>query len=1086
MRPIQLTMSAFGPYAGTCTLSMEALGEQGLYLITGDTGAGKTTLFDAIAFALFGAPSGESREPGMLRSKYAQPETPTYVELDFAYRGERYRVRRNPAYERPARRGSGMKTEAANAELTLPDGAVICRVRAVDQRIREILGVDRDQFSQIAMIAQGDFLRLLLASTEERKAIFSRIFQTGRYDQLQRRLKQEVRNLEGEYRSLEERRSYAIARVRIPEGHTLRPRWEAVQAGAVSFGEAVAVLDELLEQETAQQKSDTSALKTLETALTAIDRQMEQGRSRLRQQQRLESVRVDVKRRTAELEQQRQAEQTARDQLPKAAELGEQLTLMKNELPHFEELERLRNSAQAMERSLDRRRTELETMKRQMEGQQRQLEQERAQRAALENAGEALAELRHRQDLARQRVEALAQLARRWQVFGNGERRLAQMQEEQRQQTSGLEDLLRQESALKEELIALRPAAAALEQEKARLDQTAARLRELGELEVQQRRCRKLSEDTERAESSYLGQRRRSTALRERYQQHYTLFLDGQAGVLAQTLAAGQPCPVCGSLEHPVPAPLRQEVPTEQALERERKAADAAQTELESASRQAHGARVALESAQRTLKERAAALLGEEMAADLSATLRRERSTTEQARAALEQSIASLSAQVRRCVVLEQRLPKKELERRSLEEQVQAGAREIARAQAAMETAREELNLLRERLLDQVPWEQTGQKTNEARKAAAADLSDLERNIKEEEVRRKRREELDALLPQRESALKTMREQLNNGAAEDAGERSRLGSLLERCQELRQGLSCESRAALEARIAQTLREKQGIEQAAEVQRQRCSKAQQALSLAQGEEKSLSELLAQLPELNLPALEEQERTLKEQRDQLRRQSSQRAAALEENRRCREEIAELSQALTEQEGRLTMVRALSRTANGEINGKEKVMLETFVQMSVFERVVERANLRFRIMSSGQYELKRRISAGNNRSQSGLDMDVLDHYNGSLRSVNTLSGGESFMAALSLALGLSDEIRASAGGIRLDTLFVDEGFGSLDEESLRQAIRALERLTDGSQRLVGIISHVAELRERIPRQIQVRRERSGGSRCSVVAGD
>ena len=184
----------------------------------------------------------------------------------------------------------------------------------------------------------------------------------------------------------------------------------------------------------------------------------------------------------------------------------------------------------------------------------------------------------------------------------------------------------------------------------------------------------------------------------------------------------------------------------------------------------------------------------------------------------------------------------------------------------------------------------------------------------------------------------------------------------------------------------------------------------------------------------------------------------------------------------EKRYTWLKALSNTANGSISGKEKVMLETYIQMTYFDRIVARANTRFMIMSGGQYELKRRKEAENNRSQSGLDLDVIDHYNGTERSVKTLSGGEYFKASLSLALGLSDEIQASAGGVKLDTMFVDEGFGSLDEESLDQAMKALMSLVDGN-RLVGIISHVADLKNRIDKQIIVTKEKSGGSKAQII---
>ena len=205
-------------------------------------------------------------------------------------------------------------------------------------------------------------------------------------------------------------------------------------------------------------------------------------------------------------------------------------------------------------------------------------------------------------------------------------------------------------------------------------------------------------------------------------------------------------------------------------------------------------------------------------------------------------------------------------------------------------------------------------------------------------------------------------------------------------------------------------------------------------------------------------------------------------LHNNRFILDKILRNINELSETEKKLMCVKSLSDTANGNISGKEKIMLEAYVQMRYFNRIIDRANVRLMTMSDGQYELKRRVGADNNRSQSGLDLDVIDHYNGTERSVKTLSGGESFKASLALALGLSDEIQSSSGGIRLETMFIDEGFGSLDEESLSQALKALTELSEGD-RTVGIISHVTELKERIDRQVVVTKNKFGGSKISVV---
>ena len=250
---------------------------------------------------------------------------------------------------------------------------------------------------------------------------------------------------------------------------------------------------------------------------------------------------------------------------------------------------------------------------------------------------------------------------------------------------------------------------------------------------------------------------------------------------------------------------------------------------------------------------------------------------------------------------------------------------------------------------------------------------------------------------------------------------------------------------------------------------------------QGNIDNYSAQLADLPELDEPAERAQLQAIADRMGLLRGQATELAVRLDGNRLAREQISRSSTLLDETEARYRMIRTLSNTANGNLPGKEKLMLETFVQTTFFDRIIARANTRLLVMTSGQYELIRRIQPGTGRSQTGLDLDVIDHYNATTRSVRTLSGGEAFKASLSLALGLSEQIQAQAGGIRLDTMFVDEGFGSLDEESLRQAIAALSGLSSG-ERLVGIISHVSELKERIDRQIIVIKDRTGGSRASI----
>ncbi len=1083
MRPIRLTMSAFGPYAERCVLELDSLGTSGLYLITGDTGAGKTTIFDAISFALFGEASGQNRESGMLRSKYAAADTPTFVELVFAYRQKTYTVRRNPSYERPAKRGTGMKLESANAELTLPDGAVITRTRAVDAKVREILGVDRDQFSQIAMIAQGDFLKLLLASTEERKAIFSRIFQTGRYDVLQRRLKQDVKTLLDGCRDLTNLRNHAVQSVRLREEHPLVTAWDSVLDGQANTGETVALLKQVMETDCAEQQRMVQDLATLDTELTELTRRMEQGAHRAEQQRRLLQLQKQIEHLTGELAAREEAEQRAKDALPQAEALGKQSILFKNELPRYQELEQLTDAAAQLERSLGEQQRAAEEEQKDLERQQRELSDAKEELAQLSDAGEVLAELRHRLDTLTDKQNELTLLDRKWRGYRSGERKLAGMCREQQLRDQQLRDRQTTLAGLEAELNALRDAGERLAALNGQLDQITTRQGDLAELERKQGACEELERALQRDREEYQKRKQRSDQAQMNYSRLNTLFLDCQAGILAQTLQKGVPCPVCGSLEHPNPARQAAQVPTETELNQAKAEADRAMERTQRASQNAHGAWVALESAKKDLEERGGLLLDGCALPLIPQRITEETTRLDQQRRRLREDCARAKEQTVRRDKLEQQLSAQREENQKLDEQVRQGAQAIAAANAAMEAAKEDLTQRAERLLTPGEWEQIGLRTASAGAENTAALRETEAQLQRETARKQRKSQLDALIPRQEHAVTELRTRLSDRETQMAAGQADLRNRREQCARLRAGLPFESREQLEREVQSLEQRKHGIESSAASAQQQCEAARQALSAARGEEKSLSELLAQLPQTDMAALGEQQAALKEKRRGTQAELNRLNTNLEVNADCLKQMESLSSELAGLEQRLSMVQALSRTANGDIAGKEKIMLETFVQMSFFDRIVERANLRFRIMSNGQYELKRRTTAGNNRSQSGLDMDVLDHYNGSLRSVNTLSGGESFMASLSLALGLSDEIQASSGGVQLDTMFVDEGFGSLDEESLQQAIRALQSLTDGTQRLVGIISHVSELKERIPRQILVTRQKSGGSCCTVV---
>ena len=911
MRPLKLTMSAFGPYAGQTTVDFDALGTTGLYLITGDTGAGKTTIFDAIAYALYGEASGETRESSMLRSKYAEPETPTFVELIFANGGERYTVRRNPEYTRPKTRGTGTTVQKADAELTMPDGRVITKTREVTAAVTEVIGVDRAQFSRIAMIAQGEFRRLLLAQTDERKAIFRQIFRTGKYLALQNRLKDDAAALEKTCGEL-------VAALRST-AETIGCDDPGALPDAEDTDALLTALDALID-------ADADARAQMNTKHEQAKAQHARLLTDLGKAQAVEQARAELKTAEADLQQAQREQAAARTALdtaeakqPNMEQLLQDIARLQDALSQYEQLDKQRAQARAAREALEEKTAALELARTQAQTAEQACKDTRAQLAEQPTLAVAAEQTAQEQKAAEQRCKALTELDR------------------------------------------------------------------------QRKRCAELQEKLEAAQEKYTRAAEAAQAASAYYSALDRAYLDAQAGILARTLTPGQPCPVCGATEHPCPAAAPEQTPD--AAARKRAKADS-------------------ERAQRDAEARSAE------AADLRGQLTAVREALETACAALTPPLDPDT--------LAEALPA-----------LRAAAARDAEALAAQHTAQQQA------------------------------LSALQA--------------LEAGLPAQEEALRRQQADIQERAQELSARAARCAELDAETERRAQELPHENRAAAQRALVETRTQCEALQQALDTARERSSAAQSVLAALTGKRDALRAQIQAAPPADIAALRTRRDALTVRAEQLQRQISTCDARLEQNRAARTAIDTRRQQHAAVRARWQWVHALAATANGAVPGKEKIMLETYIQTAYFDRILGRANTRLLIMSGGQYELRRCARAGDNRSQTGLELEVIDHYNGTARSVKTLSGGETFAASLSLALGLSDEVQSSAGGVQLEAMFVDEGFGSLDSEALQQALAALVGVSGGS-RIVGIISHVAELKERIDRQIVVCKERSGGSFAAI----
>lgn len=919
MRPLKLTISGFGPYAGTQELDFSRLGTGGLYLITGDTGAGKTTIFDAITYALFGEASGDSRDASMLRSKYAAPDTPTYVELTFDYGGKSYQVKRSPEYTRAKTRGTGNTKQAATAELIYPNGNVVTKLKEVNTAIRDIIGLTRAQFSQIAMISQGDFRKLLQAGTEERQKIFRDIFRTKFYDLLQSKLKENVLAVGREKDEISRSIGQYMHSVTCKEDSVYSPDAEKARAGQLPMAEFQKVLEAILEEDTGAEKKLDSDLDAVEKELDAVKEQLTKAEAYQKEKTELFGKQEQERALSTQLQETKGAKDAAKDTEPQQRELTNRLAQWELLLPKYDDL----NTLEA----------KLTTAKKDLADAMRKRETAQALQAQLN------VEIQSLKEEHSQLSSAEAQKER----FSN--------------QLSNANDR-------KEKFTKL--------------------LSEIKSFNAEQEKLNELQQAFQAALAT-------SSRLLQIYNDKNTAFLREQAGMMASNLEEGKPCPVCGSIHHPVLAALSQDAPSEADVKHAKKKYEDADKETQLASQKAS----------------------------------KQNGTVETAREALLKTVSDL------------------LPGTSLEEASAAAKKEAAEIQSEINGLNKELAEIKEKIQRKQALEkQIPSKEEEYQKAVNA-YTDADTKIK-----------------------------LCNGSIE---------ALQMQADELRSELPFPDKAAAKAQQEADREQLDKLKQAQAEANEKYSAYDKELTGVRSAIAQLGQQLADQPEWDTEALNEQKEALTLRKTELRNAQGNVSYRITANTGARDHIAAQASTLADLEQQYAWMKALSDTANGDVSGKQKIKLETYIQGAYFDQILMRANIRLQKMSGGQYDLKRRDTVDGYKSQSGLELDIVDHINASERSVNTLSGGESFLASLALALGLSDEVQMSTG-IRLDTLFVDEGFGSLDPEALNKAYNTLASLTEGN-RLVGIISHVAELKERIDRQIVVSKKPSGGSTAEII---
>ena len=923
MKPLKLTMSAFGSYAGKNVIDFTGQ-QQGIFLITGDTGAGKTTIFDAITYALYNQTSGGERNGNMMRSQYAQPETETYVELEFLYRGQTYRVRRNPDYKITKTLKNGKIREQKvphSVELTLPDGTVFPEKKnATDAKIIEILGLTADQFSQIVMIAQGDFLKLLYTKSDERKMIFSKLFRTDIYWKIQENLRR--KSMEMDERIQENDRAFEQEKSRI----ILLPESEELP-----LDELVERLRERLKDALKEQNLRRANVEELNKKITKYEEINKLFVS-------LEKIRQTGK----ELEARQAESKERRQQIENARKADKVLVAEQQNLRQQQEVEQSAQAIAKMTETLANDQEMFETLK----TQQQEAEAKQKREAA---------------DIQKKML-ALEQSFPSYEALQNA-------RSEEQQAKKVWEDL----GKISEESFHKKKAGIAA-------------------LKEQQKRQEQVVEQTKKNwEQTSLS----ASESAKHYEHMYEAFLKEQAGILAENLSAGCPCPVCGSTVHPDPAKLSDHAVTELEVEQAKKTRAAAEEKRDLAY-------LAFE-AEKTKKQKLAQAVEKEEADFVLA-----QTIAKQQRKEAEQNYVSLqkiAEQIREKLVYPS-LAEAKKQYAAMQKALEAAEQEIAKKRQKVSELAEAMNTLKGQKLAEEENQKTAKKLAVKTEKEYAKLLEKSGFVSEETYHL-------AILP----------------------ERSR--SKLER-EEKEYESQC-----LRQQSEQKLLEKQ----------------------VSGKTYTDTTELNERLKVEKQALKEAEKTYMELH-----------TAYENDRSVLQNCAVYLEKGKKLESEDQVIKSLSKTANGRLSGSAKIDFETYIQRQYFKQIIHEANKRLLTMSNHQFILKLKEEANTGRkTNEGLDLSVYSLVTDSERDVKTLSGGESFLAALAMALGLSDIVERSAGAIHPDMMFIDEGFGSLDAQSRQQAIEVLGELA-GDSRMVGIISHVTELKEQIDRKLVVSRTDKG----------
>lgn len=1048
MKPIKLTMSAFGPYQETEVIDFRELKEHHLFLITGPTGAGKTSIFDGICYALYGETSGSDRPEKSIRCQSASSEVLTEVEFTFQLKGKEYTVHRRPKQERRKKSGEGMTEAPGEATLHLPkEERPITGITDVTGKITALLGLELSQFRQIMMIPQGEFRKLLVAPSNERTEILKRIFKTHLYSDLQRKFKEKSRDLEKKMEQKVLQRKNELLKLAYDPGASWGEEvHQELQKDDLNIDRIIVLVSTSLQADTEtlinfqkiKEEEEQKQRKLYEERQKAVDNN-----------QKLKDLEV-LEKELKQLEEQKETIKKKEEDLEKIQKAEKVEPKRRYYLERNKEVEKKQKGIIEEKEALETLKKELETLEQEKkevtsEFYTKDLENLKKEASKLEEYQTVLKEVKgingEYKEADKRQKKALEEL-----------RAIKDQLEKYKKDMEANQKVMEKYKGAEKELYEKERERSALKQLITLLQKTEKSMINLSKLEedvkTKASAFEKLEELWEKANHNWNEKRRR-----------YHL---NQAAYLAKKLELGKPCPVCGSEDHPVPAEFSEKACSIEEV-------DQAEAIVNDRAVAKNNAQMALETAKtRKISEEEVV---ESYYVELTKMLETDRD--------ILSDDVGLSKEI---TVISQIKEEQEREEEFLNQaikQLKKDHKTYEEAEKKKEDLHKELTALteqEEKAKEKVQNEENIVNQLETRRETM--LKNIPQELREEEALTNREEQVASVLKEKETRKDKILENYQKKHDEKTTMTASINTGEKTLKDLREHLDYEKKLYEKALNEQHITEEEYLNYEMEIpQKKGIEKELKDYHDALGNKKAaIVQQKSGIKDFEMAKIEVLDHRIEDSKEALRKLQDEMDIIKQRklsNKTVIDNVEKLNKDMEKEEKAFKTLGHISDVISG--NNEMKMPFERFILRSYLRDVLTAANLRFTSMTNGRYRLKLADSVEDRRTSGGLDLEVFDRYTGLPRSVKTLSGGESFKASLSMALGLAEVVQSHAGGIMLDTVFIDEGFGTLDQESLDSAINCLIDLQDAG-RLVGIISHVEELKERIQAQLLVQGDESG----------